>query len=85
MYTKEKNIYQYEYVNKNSEKFLIEYVSIPELADKGDLLEIEILCTDDASESEIIEAENNILYIFKELQLENQIESAPYGKLLRQF
>lgn len=84
MYTKEKMIHQFQYT-KNTVKILIEYVKMSGLSQKGDLLEIEILCNDNATIKEIAEAEKNILDIFKILELENQVEPAPYGKLLGQF
>ncbi len=84
MYQKEKKVYQFSY-RKNSMNILLEYVEIPVLSEKGDFLEIEIICEDTATEAEILSAETEILSIFTELSLDKDIESLPYGKLLGAF
>jgi len=81
-YRKEKKVQQFT-INADGYDILLEYVEISGLSKKGDLLEIEIVCDDSTTEKEVLVFEKEIIDIFKKLDLENQIESAPYGKLLK--
>ena len=83
-YKKEKKVQQFV-INADNYDILLEYVEMSGLPQKGDLLEIEIVCNRTTTDEEVLFFEKKILDIFKKLDLENQIESAPYGKLLKMF
>ncbi len=84
MYTKEKKVKQFT-LQGAKYTILFEYVEMSELSKIGDLLEIEIVCDDNVSEIEVSSVEDYILSFFKTLNINTQIESLPYGKLLGMF